>query len=106
MSLNRTEQQVFDYIQSHPEEKHYWTAKVRSVAGRIRDPHAAGIELDAELWRYYLERSQVAEPFREQVRREGVARISLRNLAEYLLRLWAPPPPKRPAATPASHDFV
>ena len=43
-----------------------------------------------ELWRYLEERSAVASPFREIAQREGLSRTSLRNLAEYLLRLWAP----------------
>jgi hypothetical protein len=90
MSLNRTEQMVFDYLQAQPDEKRHWHEKVCGVSARARDPHAAALELEAELWRYFEERSAVASPFREAAQREGLRRISLRNLAEYLLRLWAP----------------
>ena len=90
MSLNRTEQMVFDYLQAQPDEKRHWHDKVCKVSARARDPHAAALELEAELWRYFEERSAVASPFREVALREGLRRISLRNLAEYLLRLWAP----------------
>jgi len=99
MSLNRTEQLLFDYVQRHPEERQHWSGKVLSLAARIPDVHLAATALETELWRYYEERSQVSEPFRSLVRREGLQRISLRNLAEYLLRLWGPPPrAKRRAA--------
>lgn len=90
MSLNRTEQMVFDYVQQHLDEKRHWQDKVRKMSALARDPHAAAIELEGELWQYFEERSAVASPFREIAQREGLRRISLRNLAEYLLRLWAP----------------
>jgi hypothetical protein len=90
MSLNRTEQMVFDYLQAQPDEKRHWHDKVCGVSARARDPHSAALELEAELWRYFEERSAVATPFREAAQREGLRRTSLRNLAEYLLRLWAP----------------
>ena len=90
MSLNRAEQMTFDYLQQKPDEKRFWEDKVRAVSARARDPHTAALELEGELWRYYEERSAVASPFRETAQREGLRRISLRNLAEYLLRLWAP----------------
>jgi hypothetical protein len=51
--------------------------------------------LEGELWYYYRERSQVAAPFRERMRQEGLQRISMRNLAELLLRLWSIPKPSR-----------
>jgi hypothetical protein len=90
MSLNRTEQMVFDYLQEKPDEKRHWQGKVSGISTRARDSHMAAIELDEELWRYFEERSAVASPFRDVAQREGLRRISLRNLAEYLLRLWAP----------------
>ena len=90
MSLNRAEQMVLDYLQKEPDERRHWQGKVEGVSARARDPHAAATELEGELWRYYEERSAVASPFREIAQREGLRRISLRNLAEYLLRLWAP----------------
>ncbi len=90
MSLNRAEQMVFDYVQQHPDEKSHWQDKVTAISARATDPHRAAVALEEELWRYYEERSAVASPFREVAQREGLRRISLRNLAEYLLRLWAP----------------
>lgn len=90
MSLNRAEQMVFDYLQREPDEKRHWQGKVTGISERARDPHVAAMELEGELWRYYEERSAVASPFREAAQREGLRRVSLRNLAEYLLRIWAP----------------
>ena len=96
MSLNRCEQMIFDYVQSHPEERHFWQDKVRALAAGASDEHAVAAELEGELWRYLEERSRVAEPFRSAAAREKLSRTSLRNLAEHLLRMWAPPRPKRP----------
>lgn len=90
MSLNRTEQLLFDYVQRNPDEKRHWQDKVRALSARAIDPHGAASTLDGELWRYLEERSAVAPPFRELAQREGLRRTSLRNLAEHLLRLWAP----------------
>jgi hypothetical protein len=98
MSLNRTEQLLFDYIRKNPDERQHWQDNVRNLAKTVTDPHSAAVRLEAELRRYHEERSRVAAPFVEIARREGVHRISLRNLAEYLLRMWAPARPKRPAA--------
>ncbi|EIP99552.1 hypothetical protein OpiT1DRAFT_04073 [Opitutaceae bacterium TAV1] len=98
MSLNRTEQTVFDYLQANPEERRYWENRVRTtLAGSGGDVHAASLLLDNDLWDYYRERSEVASPFREIVAREGLRRTSLRNLAEYLLRIQAPSGPRRPS---------
>ena len=97
MSLNRTEQRLFDYVQRHAEERQYWQTKVQSIAAGEGDRHAAATRLDAELWYYHRERSGVVPELRDAAHREGFARTSMKNLAEYLLRLWAPPPPKKPA---------
>jgi hypothetical protein len=96
MSLNRTEQLLFDYIQNRPEERQHWEANVRKLEKAATDRHAAAVTLEGQLWRYYEERSGVAAPFLEIARREGIRRISLRNLAEYLLRMWSPVRIKRP----------
>lgn len=95
MSLNRCEQRVFDYLQHHPEERHYWQGKFQSVTKATPDEHVAAARLEAELWRYYEERSAVASPFKEAARIEGLQRTSMRNLAELLLRLWIEPKPKK-----------
>lgn len=102
MSLNSSEQMVFDYVQSNPEERHYWLAKVQKTAAAAPDDHAAASRLELELWQYFEERSQVAEPFRSAARRVGVRRTSMRNLAEHLLRLWVEPRPKKRPSREAS----
>jgi hypothetical protein len=94
MSLNRSEQMLSDYVGAHPEEKRYWAEKVRVVAAGAADGHAVAADLERELWRYFEERSQVVPPFREAVARQGLQRMSLRNLAELWLRPWAPSKPK------------
>ena len=95
MSLNRGEQRVFDYFQSHKEERQFWQEKVRGVAKQAADQHAAAARLDGELWRYFEERSAVAAPFKEAARLEGLQRMSMKNLAELLLRLWTEPPARK-----------
>lgn len=95
MSLNRNEQMVYDYLQTQPDERRHWEGVVKREAARAGgDRHAAAFSLEGELWRYYVERAGVTEPFRGAARREGLARTSMRNLAELLLRLWAPAPAK------------
>lgn len=97
MSLNRSEQMTFDYVQSQPEERRFWIDKVRA-AGALADPHAAAVRLEADLWEYYRERASVVPNFRAVAAREGMARVSMRNLAEHLLRLWGPVrAPRKPA---------
>jgi len=100
VSLNRSEQTLCDYVMQHPEERHFWQQKVRDAAQQSADDHAAARRLEADLWAYHVERSGVVEPFRSNAAREGLARTSMRNLAEYLLRLWTAPRPKpaRPRA--------
>ena len=95
MSLNRCEQRVFDYLQGHPEERHYWQAKFQQAAKAAADDHVAVVRLEPELWRYYEERSAVAAPFKEIAQREGLQRTSMKNLAELLIRLWIEPRPKK-----------
>lgn len=94
MSLNRCEQRTYDYLQAHPEERAFWQHKVRTEAAGS-DQLGAIARLENELWRYYVERSAVAAPFKDAVRHEGLARTSMRNLAELLIRLWTEPRVKR-----------
>jgi len=98
MSLNCCEQRVFDYLQSHPDERHHWRGKFQSVTKASVDDHVAAARLELELWRYYEERSAVASPFKEAVQFEGLRRTSMKNLAELLIRLWTEPRPKKKAA--------
>lgn len=90
---------IFDYWEGNPDERHFWQEKVRTTAKSCPDDHEAARRLEAELWAYYVERSGVVAPFREVAAREGLARTSMRNLAEYLIRLWTEPrlKPKRRA---------
>lgn len=100
MSLNRHEQMLHDYLHAQPEERRHWQHVVQREAASADDAHAAALILERELWRYYMERAEVTDPFRDLARREGLRRVSLRNLAEFLLRLWGPLPakPKDPDA--------
>jgi hypothetical protein len=103
MSLNPSEQMVFDYIQRHPEERQYWSEKVRKTCAGFTDGYAAASALEADLWRYFEERSSVVSPFREVAQHQGVRRTSMKNLAEHLIRLWTPP--KKKQASPSSAQF-
>ncbi len=47
--------------------------------------------LERDLWEYFVERSQHVPVFRD-LSIGGLRRVSLLNLAEYVLRLWGPPP--------------
>ncbi len=98
MSLNRCEQRVFDYLQSHAEERHFWQVKFQRMVKNTGDDHVAVAQLEPELWRYYEERSAVAASFKEAVRHEGLQRTSMKNLAELLVRLWVEPRPKKKPA--------
>lgn len=92
VSLNRYEQAIFEYLQSHPEEGRHWENKVATRTARGELPAAI---LADELWDYVRERSAHTQPFRDWAARGGVQRTSLLNLAEYLIRLWGPVLPKR-----------
>jgi hypothetical protein len=103
MSLNRSEQRVFDYFQSQVDERQFWIGKVQKTARELGGkPEGAVRVLENDLWSYYVERSAVARPFREAAQIEGLQRTSMKNLAELLLRLWVEPQPK-PKKSPA--DF-
>lgn len=98
MSLNRSEQLIYDYIQSSPDERHHWTAKVRGLAKEAADTPSAVARIDSELWRYYLERSEVAPVIIAAARAFGTKRVSMKNLAEHLVRMWTEPRPKKPTS--------
>ena len=72
MSLNRTEQRVFDYLSAQPDERQFWTGKVQKFAREEIDDFAAAARLETALWGYYLERSSVVPRFREAAAREGL----------------------------------
>jgi hypothetical protein len=99
MSLNRSEQMLYDYVQDQSEERHYWQNKVREIVSRTDGIPAAVARLDSELWRYYLERSEVAPVFVAAARAYGLERTSMKNLAEHLIRAWTEPRSKNAAPT-------
>jgi hypothetical protein len=95
MSLNRYEQALFDYWQRQPDERRHWQARVAEI---MRAPSAGGgsaRELELELWSYFVERSRQV-PGLQAMQVDGVRRVSLLNLAEYLLRVWGPPSKPKP----------
>ena len=100
MSLNRCEQRLFDYLQKHQDERQFWQGKFHRAMKEAGDERIATEMLQPELWRYYLERSEVVPIFRDAVSHEGRDRTSMKNLAELLLRLWVEPRPK-PKKPPA-----
>jgi hypothetical protein len=104
MSLNRSEQGVYDYFTRHPEERQYIQDKVRGICASADGAEGAVSRIDSELWRYFEERSSVVPEFREAARLFGLRRTSMKNLAEYLVRLWTDPKPRKsaPAETPPS----
>jgi len=90
MALNQTEQRLFDYIQKNLDERHFWEQKVRALAAAHADDFAAGAAIDAEIRAYVVERVRVVKSLSDMP-----AGVSMRNLAEYLVRVWAPPRPKK-----------
>jgi hypothetical protein len=91
VSLNRCEQLLYEYVEKHPEERQYWLHKVQRLAAGSETQHVAANKLDAELWYYLQERAAVVPALKPYA---GAKRTSMKNLAEYLLRSWAPPKPK------------
>jgi hypothetical protein len=95
MSLNRSEQALFDYIKGHPDERQYFQDKVHALVRANDEAPVAVARIDSELWRYYEERSSVVPAFKEAARMYGPKRISMKNLAELLVRLWVEPKPRK-----------
>jgi hypothetical protein len=97
MSLNRIEQALFDYIRSHPEERQYFQDKVRAIVAASDDAHRAAARIDTELRRYCEERRSAVPSFLGGELPPGPLRTSMRNLAEFLVRQWTEPKPRKPA---------
>jgi hypothetical protein len=104
MSLNRSEQTVFDYLKTHPDERQYWQDKVRGFVTGNSESANAVTRIDSELWRYYIERSAVLPSFDIAQGPGAPRRISMKNLAELLVRLWTDPKPRK--ATPSDPDLL
>lgn len=90
MALNSGEQQLFDYMQKNPEERRFWEQKVRMIAATHVDDMTAAVALDSELRAYAIERMRVVRELADMP-----AGMSMRSLAEYLIRVWTPPRPKK-----------
>lgn len=99
MSLNRYEQALFDYWAKQPEEQRHWQAKVVAQARAVGDQGEIARALERELWDYFRERAEHVAVLRDlQLGR----RVSLLNLADYVLRLWGPPRKSKNPPAPAS----
>jgi len=97
MSLNRCEQTVFEYWERAPDERRHWHGKVVALTRGGADMSLAR-GLERELWAYAVERSPHVPALRE-LRLESGPKVSMLNLAEYLIRLWGPPPKPKKSAT-------
>ncbi len=95
MSLNRYEQLLFDYLESNPDEKRYWVDRVLEVARAGGRREVQALDLNGMLWEYFEERSRFEASFAEGEIGGSARKISMLNLSEYLLRMWAPVPKKR-----------
>lgn len=89
MSLNRIEEQLYGYLQRHPEERQYIIYKVHECAQAASHEQAASLLIE-ELSAYYNERCYAVSDFASTSTPGGAPKMSLRNLAEYLLRTWGP----------------
>lgn len=99
MSLNRYEQAIFDYWDKQLDERRHWMGKVAEMT-RMQSAAEAARPLERELWEYFVERRQHVPQFRDPGL-QGLARVSLLNLAEHAIRLWGPPP--KPRKSSRSH---
>ncbi len=93
---------MFNYWQTQPDELQFWKTKVMAASRIIAAPGETARDLERDLWDYFTERSQHVTVFKN-LNVGGVCRVSLLNLAEYVLRLWGPPPkPRKPSSNPLS----
>ena len=97
MSLNRYEQALFDYWERALDERRHWQAKVTDLMRNpAQSPGELARGLERELWDHLVERTPHVPALRA-LSMSGLTRVSLLNLAEYMIRLWGPPPkPRRP----------
>lgn len=96
MSLNRNEDELLRYLRRHPDEQRFWQARVLEIDRRPDSAEGRALTLERELRRYAAERAASDATLGEAI---GAGQVSLRNLAEYLLRAWPPPrEPRRPSS--------
>ena len=101
MSLNRYEQTLFDYWDRAIDERRHWQTKVTELTrSPAQSPGELARTLERELWDHLVERTPHVPALRN-LNPSGLSRVSMLNLAEYIIRLWGPPPnlkkPVRPA---------
>ena len=96
MSLNRYEQALFSYWEKQPDERRHWESKVAAMTRGMATPVEVARTLERELWAHLVERAAHVPTLRS-LGIGGGQRVSLLNLAEYIIRLWGPlPKPKKP----------
>lgn len=96
MSLNRYEQTLFSYWEQQPDERRHWQMKVADMTRGLAVPVEIARPLERELWDHLVERAPHVPALRA-LRINASQRVSLLNLAEYIVRLWGPvPKPKKP----------
>jgi len=101
MSLNRYEQALFDYWERALDERRHWQAKVVELThASAQSPGEVARTLERELWDHLVERTPHVTSLRN-LNAAGLSRVSLLNLAEYIIRLWGPPPKPKKPVTPA-----
>ena len=100
MSLNRYEQALFSYWEKQPDERRHWQAKVGEMTRGLEAPVTVARRLERELWDHFSERSAHVPELRSLGVSATGQRVSLLNLAEYIIRLWGPPPKPKKSANP------
>lgn len=105
MSLNPSEERLKAYVEGHRDERQHWREKVRHVSAKSADLHEVAQVLERALRSYLRERASVVPALRAGSTADAVARLSLRNLAEYWLRVWSEPRRKPPGADRTSPAF-
>jgi hypothetical protein len=100
MSLNRYEQALFDYWERAVDERRHWQSKVVDLTrGAAQSPGDLARALERELWDHLVERTPHVPALRA-LNPAGSPRVSLLNLAEYMIRLWGPPPKPKKSGPP------
>jgi hypothetical protein len=106
MSLNRAEQTLFDYMESHADERHFWQDKVRDLMNNAGNDLAASAALATELGLYCEERSRAGWLSMKMITGEELRLTSFRNLAEHLMRVLGPVRPPRRSDSSGSNEFL
>lgn len=97
MSLNRDEDLLLRYLHDHPDEERFWRARVLEIDRAATELPARTASLERELRAYAAERSRAEASLQ---RAFGTGPVSVRNLAEHLFRVWAPPRAKARRSPP------